>query len=291
MRILLSGSTGILGSELIRQAKNINWQCDIFDWKQTFLNTPAQLQETIRHYDFFIHAAANTNVEKCEEDEISCFRDNYLITEILAHASARAKVSFVFISSVGVYGAGKNTPYREFDLVTPTTNHHRSKYFSEKIVLQLSPTNIIIRTGWLFGGKIEGAKNFVFQRIREAAQAKEKKLSIMSNNDQRGVPCFNGDIASRIFSIIESGYTGIFNCVNSGNASRYEYVKKIIEISEIKIEIQPASGLLFNRLANVSNNEMAVNWKMDSLGFNKMPDWQDSLKKYINKLKIDQNIF
>lgn len=286
MKILLSGSTGILGSEILNQSKVKNWQCDILDWNQAFSSSPKQLHELVNRYQFLIHAAANTNVENCEADESACFRDNYLTTEVLACASAYAKVPFVFISSVGVYGSGKNIPYREYDSASPATNHHKSKYYSEQVVLKSSFNNIVIRTGWLFGGVKESPKNFVFQRIREAFCANKDNIPMKSNNDQRGVPCYNIDIANRIILLIESGYAGIFNCVNLGNASRYEYVKKILEISNIEVELLPVSGLAFNRLAPVSNNEMADNWKMDCLGFSKMPHWEDSLRKYINQINI-----
>jgi dTDP-4-dehydrorhamnose reductase len=286
MRILLSGSTGILGCEILNQSKIKNWPCEIFDWKQAFFSSPKSLRELISQYDFFIHAAANTNVERCEADELSCFNDNFLTTEILAHASASANVPFVFISSVGVYGSGRNSPYREFDSVSPTTNHHKSKYCSEQVTLKASFKNIVIRTGWLFGGANDSPKNFIFQRIREAVQANKNKSAMYSNSEQRGVPCFNQDIAARILLIIESGYAGLFNCVNLGNASRFEYVKKILEITNIEVELLPVSGLEFNRMAQVSNNEMADNWKMDCLGFSKMPYWEDSLKKHINQIDI-----
>ena len=57
----------------------------------------------------------------------------------------------LFISSTGVYGNHKSTPYNENDKVFPTTVHHKSKKISEDMVLNHFNRNIVVRTGWLFG--------------------------------------------------------------------------------------------------------------------------------------------
>jgi dTDP-4-dehydrorhamnose reductase len=190
----------------------------------------------------------------------------------------------VFISSTGVYGAGKDLPYCETDICSPTTVHHQVKHEAEEIVLQANQSNLVIRTGWLFGGEAENRKNFVARRIEEAISAKADGRVLKSNAQQFGVPSYCDDVAARILTLAKMEACGVFNCVNFGSASRFEYVKAIIDAAMIPVNVEAADAQTFNRKAPVSNNEMAENRRMMELGLAQMPAWQDSLASYVSKL-------
>jgi hypothetical protein len=56
------------------------------------LDTPvAALAAQLRGADLLLHAAANTNVEQCEREPDACYRDNFLLSELLARAAAQAR--------------------------------------------------------------------------------------------------------------------------------------------------------------------------------------------------------
>lgn len=287
MRILLSGSSGLLGGALIKKTIEQNDSVDKLDRESVWQLTIDEISYQVKDYDLLIHAAANTNVEACESDPNSCYQDNFYLTEKLARASLLGGVRLVFISSTGIYGNAKQTPYTEYDEVSPTTHHHKSKYKAECIVSQLHPSNLIIRTGWLFGGEYNTPKNWVARRIDEANSALKNNCTLKSNSEQRGVPCFNLDIAQRILLLAKNNYAGIFNCVNSGNASRLEYVEAIIEAAKIDIQVEAIQATHFNRKAQVSPNEMADNWKMNCSNLPVMPPWKISLEQYIKTLTIN----
>ena len=67
--------------------------------------------------------------------------------------------------------------------------------------------------------------------------------------------------------------------------SRFEYVKKIIELFDIDSEVQEAKDGMFKRVAPVSKNESAINYKLNLLNLNVMRKWEDSLSEYIIQLK------
>jgi dTDP-4-dehydrorhamnose reductase len=190
------------------------------------------------------------------------------------------------MSSTGVYGdAKKNDPYIEYDKVIPTTVHHKSKYAAEIIVRHSLQNHLILRTGWLFGGHCTHSKNFVYKRFLEA---KEKEY-IYSNTSQVGNPTSIEDLSRQIEMLIKHQKTGIYNCVNKAkDVSRFDYVKKIVELCDIKCEIIKKDDL-FERLAPVSDNESAINYKLDEIGENVMGDWDVSLKKYIEKELLEWN--
>ena len=77
---------------------------------------------------------------------------------------------------------------------------------------------------------------------------------------------------------------GIFNCVNDKVASRFDYVRAIIECTGLKTKVLPATADKFIRSAPVSNNEAAVNLRAEKLNYTPLPDWSVSLSKYIDSL-------
>lgn len=279
MKVLVSGSSGLLGSALVQAAPRFGHLA--MPLKRTELNwrEPLANRALFGGVDIVIHAAANTNVEQCEKEPDACYRDNALLTEMIAAASADNGCKLVLISSSGIYGTHKTAPYCEYDDVVPTTHHHRSKLLAEQHVLRHCPDALIVRTGWLFGGAPDNPKNFVMRRIEEARAAGQGAVS--SNQQQRGNPSYVRDVARRIFQLLGLQQVGVFNVVGSGVASRFDYVSAIIQLSGLANDVVPAAASQFQRLAQVSDNEAALNWKSGLIGLAPMPDWRESLGKYL----------
>lgn len=286
MKLLLTGSGGLLGKAIAAEAASRSIECKAFVRDGILESSMTALVTRIQGSSLLIHAAANTNVEQCEIEPAASYRDNFLLTERLAQAAATAGVRMVFISSTGVYGTGAEHPYCEFDATVPTTHHHRSKLLAEQAVI-LHPVNMVVRTGWLFGGGGANPKNFVARRLEEARAAVTGAGYVASNSEQRGNPSYVVDVADRLLDLVAADVAGIVNCVNRGDASRYQYVSAIVAAAGLAVDVRQVSGAAFNRKAQVSPNEMALNWKMDLLGWPPMPAWQDSLKRYIKILSLE----
>jgi len=54
---------------------------------------------------------------------------------------------------------------------------------------------------------------------------------------------------------------------------------------DCKVEVAPKG--MFVRKAPVSNNESALNFKLDLLDLDQMRGWNDALEDYINKVKYN----
>jgi len=284
MKIGITGSSGLLGRELCLLAAEKGF--DVIKLERSNLLLENGLAKSVRYikqfkFNVVIHCAANTDVEGCEIAPEISYRDNTLLTEMLANTCKQLDIFMVFISSTGVYGNHKLDPYTEYDCVAPTTAHHRSKWLAEQSVRLTQNNSLIIRTGWLFGGGYNLPKNFVANRIKEALIAEKP---IESDQFQKGNPTYARDVASTIIALLGSGWSGTFNCVNSGIATRFTYVKKIIELAKLDVDVLP-SDKPFKRIAKVSNNESAMNFKLNQLDIPAMPNWEDSLASYICKLE------
>ena len=277
-KILVTGARGMLGSNLLKRLKSSNivgFDVDITDRE----SVESRLRE--ESPDIIIHTSAYTNVEECEINPDKAYLVNTIGTQNLVNYCIDKDILFIYISSTGIYGTHKKSNYTEFDEVTPTTIHHNSKYEAEKIVSNHLSKYLILRTGWLYGGDKSHGKNFVYKRILEAQQ----KNIIYSDDSQIGNPTFVNDFVKQIDILIDSNQYGVFNCINSAvNISRFDYVKKIIELSKVDSVVEIASKGMFKRIAPVSNNESAINYKLNLLNLNVMRDWEEALSDYLKEL-------
>lgn len=287
MKVAITGVNGLLGSTLFNKAYSYGLQA--IQLSRNDIQSKIGLDTLCKFLSdldcsVLIHCAANTNVDACEDDRLGCYRDNVLLTEKLAMACQINNIKLVFISSTGIYGDYQDAPYCEYDSVFPTTMHHQSKWLAEKLIPITVKDYLIIRTGWLFGGDWNMPKNFVANRIKEAISSKGH---IYSDTTQIGNPTFVGDLACRIYDLVNRNYSGTFNCVNEGSASRYEYVTEIIKLSGLEVNVLPVDGTEFKRKAKVSHNESAINFKLREFGIDSMPNWTFSLSAYIPTLLED----
>ena len=282
-RVLVTGINGMLGSNILKflnyeSIVNLPRSFDIRDTKSVDTLLTQEKPEII------IHTAAYTDVEGCEVNIDKAYSVNVTGTQNLVNYCIDKNILFIYISSTGLYGEEKDVAYTEFDSALPTTIHHKSKLEGEKVVQNQLSKYLILRTGWLYGGDQEHSKNFVYRRYLEA----QDKEVIYSDSSQIGNPTYIVDFVEQMNLLIDKKQYGIFNCVNEAtNISRYDYVKKIIALFEVNCKVKVAPMNMFKRIAPVSKNESAINYKLNLLGLNIMGDWEVSLKKYIDILKSE----
>ena len=121
MKIFVSGASGMLGSAICKMFNDKGYQTIPIDRSQLKHSSPRKFGEKISKSDVVIHAAANTDVEQCELDPDSCYRDNFLLTDFISKTTAQAQARMVYISSTGVYGN-----YRDLPTAQATKPHTRN---------------------------------------------------------------------------------------------------------------------------------------------------------------------
>lgn len=275
MKVLVTGSSGLLGAEVLNCLLTRGWIGAALNRTAFLKASKSERLLMLNGFDVIIHAAANTNVDLCELEPENCYFDNCFLTEQLHKAAKLLGLRFVFISSTGVYGRWKNGAYHEYDFVLPTTIHHSSKYVSEKLVLSC-PEDLVIRTGWLFGKG--GKKNFVANRLNEIRQANEV---IYANTEQFGSPTYTLDCTLALLDLIADNCVGVYNVVNAGVASRFDYVKEIVSLSGASVRVLPMDAKGFSRHADVSENEAALSYRMKFEGRQQLRTWQGALEDYM----------
>lgn len=280
MKVFLTGVSGILGTDICHQLMLANHDVLGFNSQNIALADYHDVEAKVNAFQphVVIHCAAMTNVDLCEDDKETAYTINVTGTQNLAVATQHINAKLVYISSCGVYGNGKTTPYTEQDATNPQTYHHITKLEGEKMVQKHNPNYIIIRPGWLFGGTITHKKNFVEARRKEALNTP----LLRSAADKVGSPTYTADLARQIIHLLNQDVTGVYNAVNEGCASRFDYVSEIIKQLNLSTKVEPVNSNEFPRKANMPDNECLQNYNLSQKQYNQMRNWKEALHDYIN---------
>lgn len=178
MNILVTGATGFIGSNLVKQfSKRNNVRITALSRRKVFINNAnvkivdlcnkKELDKIFRenNFDLVYHIAGLRGISHIKFEKY--YKSNTLPTKIISELCLRYKIRFVYISSVGVHGTiPKNLPCDENNEFVPDCNYHLSKILAEKEILNLindGLNSIIIRPTIIYGPEDYG---FVYKIIR-----------------------------------------------------------------------------------------------------------------------------
>jgi dTDP-4-dehydrorhamnose reductase len=299
MKILVTGASGMLANDIIPVLERQGYQLIKTDLRPRLpdiqpmdLTHQQQVSDRVsdQSLDYVFHLGAETDVDLCERDPDHAFRVNTLGTENVALACQKFDVKLVYISTAGVFYGDKPSAYTEFDQPRPANFYGESKWQGEIVVKNLLSQYFIVRAGWMIGGW-ELDKKFVFKIIQQLLAGK-KELRVV--NDKFGSPTFTKDFAKNLLKIVSSERFGLYHLANQGTCSRYDIALKIVEFMDLQDEVRviPINSAQFPLSAPRARSEMMQNYRLDLLGINDMPHWEESLKDYIknNLVHIEKAI-
>ncbi len=232
MRLLVFGSNGQLGHDLMEQSQARGWEpvgadlpaCDI---------TRA---ESIDHafagagaIDAVINAAAYTAVDAAESNADTAFAVNRDAVILLAQACARRGVPLVHVSTDYVFDGLKTSPYLPDDRVNPQGVYGRSKAEGEAALRRHWERHIIVRTSWLFG--VHGP-NFVKTMLRLG----KERDTLRVVDDQVGCPTYSGDLAAALLAIAaqvadRKEAWGTYHFCNDVPVTWYAFTRRILALA------------------------------------------------------------
>jgi dTDP-4-dehydrorhamnose reductase len=280
MKILITGSTGMLGSEckrilseeheIVAPGKN---EMDIVSWDGVIDN----LQDVSP--DVVLNCAAYTDVDACEKETFAVRKINVEGPRNLAQCSARYECKLIHISSDYVFDGQKMVPqpYFEDDAPNPISAYGMSKMESETAVRENSPNYIIIRSSSLYG--VNG-RNFVKSVVNEAVKKKKEALKIV--NDQFISPTWTYRLAMQIKELLTRDGVGTYHATAEGHCSPFECAGYILKKLAIKASIEPCSLKDLDRPAKRPANCLLENRLLKKQGVSVMVDWQEDLDVFLD---------
>ena len=279
MKILITGSNGMLGHDLIEALKDsheliltTSKSLDITD-KENVINFICE-----NNPDVVINSAAYTDVDGCEANQDLAYAVNGDGVRNLALACKQADCSLVHISTDYVF-KGKNTrPWVEDDEVGPISVYGKSKLKGEEAILEILDKFYILRTAWLYG--ING-KNFPKTMLELAKDHSE----ITVVYDEVGTPTYTPDLASAISELIETDCYGVYHLTNSDSWSWCEFARYIFEVADVDVKVIPVTASEFARPAPRPSYSVLENRNWVKNGFKPLRSYKEAIKEYVELIK------
>ncbi|MDB4938253.1 MAG: hypothetical protein JWP87_5225 [Labilithrix sp.] len=177
-----------------------------------------------------VNAAGYVRVDAAERDRDRCFRENGLVVAALARACSAYGARFATFSSDLVFDGVKGAPYVESDPVAPLGVYGMSKALAERIVAQLHPRALVVRTSAFFGPWDEW--NFV----RTALAKLRDRRTVLAPTDQVVSPTYVPDLAHAVMTLLVDDASGLWHVANGGAVSWADLAGRAAEAAGVSID-------------------------------------------------------
>lgn len=258
MKILITGSNGLLGQKLVQQCLkrkinflasskgvNRNIDCPEENYSSLDICDASSIQDVFDSYEptHVIHTAAITNVDYCEENPDECEQVNVISTQLLFEAAQKYKAHFQLLSTDFVFDGEKGN-YNETDEPAPLSVYAKSKVDGENLLFNSTSNNwSIVRTIIVYGIGNNLSRSNIICWAKEVL-SKEQEITIV--DDQFRAPTWADDLAWACLRICELNEKGIFHISGPETMSIFELVKRVAKYFELPI----------NRIKSISSSQL-----------------------------------
>ncbi|RMD84799.1 MAG: dTDP-4-dehydrorhamnose reductase [Candidatus Dadabacteria bacterium] len=290
MKILLFGGSGQLGYDLIKRAKELNFDVAAPVTSEVDIANRDQVVFLAEKFmpDLIVNAAAYTNVDQAEAEPEKAYLVNKDGALNVAIAANKCGSRLIHVSTDYVFDGFSSKPRKEDDPVNPLSVYGKSKLEGEKAVLQeMSEGNtLVVRTAWLHGSR---GRNFVNTMLDLFKERDEIRVV----DDQVGNPTWTGWLAEVILDLGRMGQChGIVHAVCSGAISWYEFACRIYDLVrghkgyERDVKIYRQSTEEAGRPAPRPPFSALDTTKLTGLLGRAPMSWEDGLKRHLAELGI-----
>ena len=288
--ILLTGASGLLGNYVCRQlfsCKNFVPVANTHPVSGFALSRAVDLRNRDRSFallnsirpEIIIHAAAETNVEKCEANPIAAVGVNIDITNHLVEwvEQFSRDTLLVYISTDQLYdGPG---PHHE-DNVYPRNVYALTKFAAEAVTRRC-PHHLILRAnfvGWSSRGT--GFGNWLVDRL-----TRHEPLTLV--DDVKFNPLAANDLVNLILQLISQQVRGIYNVGAAGPGwTKAEFGLKLggelgLDLSSVRIGKMSEMGLRAMRPNDMTMNVDAI----EAVLGGSLPKIEDTVTQLVSERK------
>lgn len=240
IRILVTGGSGLLGAKIaevgIRHGHHITlgFNSHTLEPGNSLKLDVTDSHEVTRAFELVkpeavIHAAALTDVDRCEREQKLAFKINVEGTRNVLNASNQLGSFLAFVSTDYVF-SGEKGNYSEDDEANPINFYGCTKLEAEQEVRKSPGDCCIVRPSVIYGSKPAAGKvNFalwVLNKLRDHEQ-------IRVITDQWVSPTLNTNLAQMILDVVENRHTGIFHLSGATQLSRYDFALELAEMLDL----------------------------------------------------------
>lgn len=235
--LLVFGATGLLGQAIVAEAKRLGVQALGVARKGTDfdvdLTDAAQVAELFARVSptRVINAAANTNLDSCEQDPGGTYLINARAVALIAEQCRTSGASLVHISTDHFFTGDGPRAHMEDSAITLVNEYARSKYAGEAFARNL-PESLVIRTnitgfrGW------SGQPTFAEWAVDAILNHRPLKLF-----DDFYTSTIDVDNFSRLlFQLFDTGAVGVINLASSTVSSKSDFVRELAAAFGIRLD-------------------------------------------------------
>ena len=278
MRLLITGSRGLLGAAVCREFAGE----DIVTLDHTTLDITdddaVQAAVSDARADIVINCAAYNDVDGAEDDPVTAFNVNAFAVQTIVAAAARTQAVLVHYSSDFVFDGETDRPYGEEDSPNPQSAYAASKLLGDWFALA-SPRAFVLRVESLFGrpgpaSVRRGSLGTIVDGIWDSAEVPIFVDRVVS-------PAYTSDIARATAHLIRSGASpGLYHCVNTGHATWLEIAEYIAAVLGKPLNARPLTLAAARLRARRPRYSAMSNAKLAAAGHS-MPTWQDAVQEFL----------
>ncbi|MBC8506406.1 MAG: SDR family oxidoreductase [Anaerolineales bacterium] len=269
MRILITGTGGLLGSNLALEAASAHTvfgvarscpqKTEAFTPVVADLLDPGVMERILDETqpDWVIHCAAQANVDACEHDPENARELNTEMPRKLAQLVARGGARLLHVSTDAVFDGHKGE-YSENDLPNPVNVYAKTKLDGEYAVLEEAPQAIVARInifGWSPTGKRSLAE-FFFNNFDAGNQMR-------GFTDVYFCPILVNDLAGIFFQMLEKGLSGLYHVVGSESINKYDFAVAIANRFGFDVDLITPMSVTQSGLKAVRSPQLTL--KVDKL--------------------------
>lgn len=262
MKILITGSNGLLGQKLVKLLANkdgiellatskgsnrISNQSG-YTYKSLDITNQQEVDAIFDEFmpDTVINTAAMTNVDACESDKELCWDLNVNAVKYQIKAAEKHQAHYIHLSTDFVFD-GEAGPYKETDQPNPLSYYGESKYEAEKLVQKANTKWSIARTIIVYGMVEDMSRSNIVLWAKEALE-KGNPLTIV--DDQFRSPTLAEDLAMGCWQIAEKQAEGIYHLSGKDVMSIIELVNRVADFYGLdKSIISPIKSTSLNQAA------------------------------------------
>lgn len=173
--------------------------------------------------DVIVHAAALTDVDKCETEKEVATRVNHKATEVLSRSASRVGAFFLYASTDAVFD-GERGMYREVDEPNPVNHYGMTKLLGEESVKASGAEYCIARASVIYSSRPAAQKeNFALWLMRKLKAGEVVNIV----RDQYVSPTLDNNVAEMALEIVERKLSGIYHTSGASRVSRYEFSRAL----------------------------------------------------------------
>ncbi len=280
MRILLTGSRGLLGAAIQREFHGDD--VVTFDRRTLDVTDDRAVSAAITEArpDVVVNCAAYNDVDRAEDEPVAALTANAFAVQSIARAASGAGAVVVHYSSDFVFDGETSRPYAEEDATNPQSVYGASKLLGDWFALA-SARAYVLRVESLFGRPgAEGARRgSLGQIVDRIAAGVEVPVFI----DRVVSPAHTDDVARATARLVRSGAPhGLYHCVNTGETTWARIAQHVADLLGKPLHSRPLTLATASLRARRPRYCALSNAKLARAGF-EMPRWEDAITAFLTR--------